>query len=300
MKNKLVRTIPAVALALTLALFAAACSNDSPTAATDQIDVDTTDTDDSSPPDIGASDTDPPAEELAAQGNAAGEPADANSDSGSGESSSGSSNDGTTAPTPTCDAPPGTDVYVDVAVDDPDGGLNLRAGPGVANEILFTFDRGATIVTTGECTVVGSTDWWQVTNPKHIGWVSSRFLSEHPIDPADPIDPGVGIGRTVKDLDNVGTVGLTLDEIAAKLADSYGFDEDVRIELVGDVELENDAGTATYDLTGFKDDSVLGYRAMISFSTGTTESGESIGYRAEEISQSVLCGRGVTADGLCI
>ena len=197
----------------------------------------------------------------------------------------------------TCSAPALQGHFVDVAIEDPDGGLNLREAPGANNSILATVERGNELIPTGECEVVGSTAWWQVTNTDGslIGWVSSRFLSDIPL-----LSPG--LGRVMADADNVGIFAETIEGLAAQLAIIYGFGEDVTITQIGDLE-GNDAssGTATYDLTGLRDDSSNGYRVDILFFIERDESGEELfGFSATRIDRQALCSRGVTDDGLCV
>ena len=197
-----------------------------------------------------------------------------------------------------CSAPALQGHFVDVELDDPDGGLNLREGPSAAQPIITTIERGSQLIPTGECDVAGSTDWWQVTNNdgSFIGWVSSRFLSDTAI-----LSPG--LGRSVPDVDNVGILAETIDGLAAQLAIIYGFGEDVGISQVGDLDGHDaTSGIATYDLTGLQDDSSNGYRVEILFFIERDEAndGEVIGFSATSITQRSLCSRGVTDDGLCV
>lgn len=197
-----------------------------------------------------------------------------------------------------CAAPALQGHFVDVELDDPDGGLNLRESPGAAQPIITTIERGSQLIPTGECDVAGSTDWWQVTNNDGsvIGWVSSRFLSDTAI-----LSPG--LGRSVPDLDNVGILAETIDGLAAQLAIIYGFGEDVDITQVGDLDGHDaTSGNATYELTGLRDDSSNGYRVEILFFIERDEAndGAVIGFSATSITQQSLCSRGVTDDGLCV
>lgn len=197
-----------------------------------------------------------------------------------------------------CSAPALQGHFVDVELDDPDGGLNLREGPSAAQPIITTIERGSQLIPTGECDVAGSTDWWQVTNNdgSFIGWVSSRFLSDTAI-----LSPG--LGRSVPDVDNVGILAETIDGLAAQLAIIYGFGEDVGISQVGDLDGQDaTSGIATYDLTGLLDDSSNGYRVEILFFIERDEAndGEVTGFSATSITQQSLCSRGVTDNGSCV
>ena len=188
--------------------------------------------------------------------------------------------------------------YVDVAADDTDGGLNVRELPGVENAVVATLPRGTEVSTLEGCSAVGATDWWQVTTTDGdtTGWVSKDFLSETFV--ATP-----GLGQFVTDTENVDLTAETLDELIAAIADSYGFDDDRVITLVGEAQIADAVGgEVTYDITGLKDDSVNGFRVNINFLFEKSEPDalEIIGFRAVGITNWALCSRGVTDDGLCI
>ncbi|NNC44231.1 MAG: hypothetical protein HKO03_13440 [Acidimicrobiia bacterium] len=59
---------------------------------------------------------------------------------------------------------------------------------------------------------------------------------------------------------------------------------------------EGDLGEVTYDVVGIGDDSVLGERLHI-FGQPT---GDGSGFSLMAVESQVLCGRGVTDQGLCI
>jgi len=188
--------------------------------------------------------------------------------------------------------------YVDVAADDSDGGLNVRELPGVDNAVIATLARGTEVFTLEGCGAVGATDWWQITTSvgDTTGWVSSDFLSETFV-------PTPGLGRWMTDTENVDRTAETLDELIAEIADSYGFDDDRVITLIGEVQIADAVGgEVTYDITGLKDDSVNGFRVNINFFFEKSEPDalEIIGFRAVRITNWALCSRGVTDDGLCI
>ena len=195
-----------------------------------------------------------------------------------------------------CEAPELQPHFVDVALDDPDGGLNVRAGAGVDNEVLVTVPRSGELITTGGCAPLGSVDWWEVTTSDGslTGWVSSRFLSDLPV-----FNPG--LGNAIDDPDNVGLSGETVEEILAQIADSYGFDEDVVFSEVDVVGIDAQGVEATYDLTGLKDDASNGYRVVLNLAIERSADGNEVtGYRTLGVTNFALCTRGVSDDGLCL
>jgi len=77
----------------------------------------------------------------------------------------------TTAPTP-------QPVY-QVAFVTPDDTLNVRAGPGVENEIVGELAPDAAGVTlTGERVMVQGSTWVEISAPTVNGWVNSQFLTQ--------------------------------------------------------------------------------------------------------------------------
>ncbi len=207
----------------------------------------------------------------------------------------------TSEPEVSCVSPVGEERWVDVDVDDPDGGLNIRDNAGVSGSVQWTMPRGTTVVVTDQCETVGATDWWFVRPVVEAdlngGWVSSKFLST---DPSTQFSPG--LGKAINDTENVELKAETVEELAAKLAVIYGFDEDVTITEVGETEIHDAiGGDAVYDLTGAKDDASDGKRVAISFWVDRSADGnEFFGFIAKRIITQELCTRGVTEDGLCI
>jgi len=87
----------------------------------------------------------------------------------------------------------GSSYLVDVSLDDPDGGLNLRAGIGTANDVVLVLPLGTEVEPTGLCGLApdGST-WWEVrplASESISGWVSSAFLASRVVQDCEA---GVG------------------------------------------------------------------------------------------------------------
>ena len=132
---------------------------------------------------------------------------------------------------------------------------------GVDGTVIDIFQRGGEVIPTGECTVVGPTGWWEVlrTDGSESGWVSSKFLSPEPLTDVGNPEFNPGRGKDSPAPEFIGVSAPTLDDLVSELASQFGFDSDVVITPVGE-PTGNDAtsGTARYDLTGFKDDSLDG------------------------------------------
>ena len=67
---------------------------------------------------------------------------------------------------------------VNIAADDPDGGLNFRDAPSTSGNIIGTYDNGVTFTPTGGCdTAADGAVWWQVEGQGISGWANSKYLS---------------------------------------------------------------------------------------------------------------------------
>lgn len=198
---------------------------------------------------------------------------------------------------PCSDPPAANDLrWVDVSLDDPDGGLNVRDGAGTDNEILGVFPRRSELFTTGDCASDGA--WWEVTtgDGSVTGWVASRYLSDIPVIHG-------GIGNAIDDPDNVGLEADSLEALVTLIAESYGHDEDLVLTQVGEIEgADAIGGSGVWDTSGLKDDASIGFRIEVDFEFVKDEEngGEIVGYRAARIANAAICSRGLTGDGLCI
>lgn len=202
----------------------------------------------------------------------------------------------TTAPVETCEAPELTAFYVDVALDDPDGGLNVRSGPGTSNAVVDTFARGKELIPTGECEVVGSTEWWAVnaSDGFFLGWTSSRFLTDVQL-----FDPE--LGASMADTNLIGFEAGSIEELVELLADNLGFDDDRVITFIDGGGIDAIGAEGTWDITGLKDDSIGGYQVHIGYDFVKDENAENVlGVIIRRVDKAPLCNRGVTPDGLCI
>ncbi|MGI9605393.1 MAG: SH3 domain-containing protein [Acidimicrobiales bacterium] len=201
----------------------------------------------------------------------------------------------TSVAAPTCEAPVDQLHFVDVDIDDPDGGLNMRSAAGVENDIVGVFPRSSELTALGPCELISTFSWWEVRNPDDglTGWVSSRFLSDLPV-----FDPGPG--APFNDDDIVGLEAPTLDALALAIATSYGFDEDATISPLGDpVGIDAQGGEVSYRAVGLKDDAIEGYQFDIGFLLIRDNEDELIAHRVASLLVTPLCRRSVTDAGLC-
>jgi hypothetical protein len=165
--------------------------------------------------------------------------------------------------------------------------LNVRAGPGTANEIIDALDPTAEgVVATGHNRLLTESIWYEIEIEDGTGWVSSRFVAY--IGMTDDV--------TAQIIDQMGErpVAETMLDLGAMVAEHVAGDEEqIRVSLTVTPSV-GDLGEVTYDVIGFLDDSVLGVRLHVFGAPGD----EGFGLRTVE--QTLLCRRGVTSSGLCV
>ena len=102
---------------------------------------------------------------------------------------------------------------VNVRLDDADGGLHLRTGPGTENDILLALPTGTEVAALGGCEVADTgTEWFElmvVTDSDLTGWAAASWLE--PLTrtscPAGSVDESglVGVRTARGDFDGDGT-----------------------------------------------------------------------------------------------
>lgn len=192
----------------------------------------------------------------------------------------------------TCDTAPTAIHYVDVDLDDPDGGLNVRTGPGVDNDVIQTLPRANWVQPSGACRVVGSTDWWEIDTLLwgETGWVAARFLTT---------DRSVILADGV--IDETLLVGVTFsshDELKALINEAYREEPDHVLDVVqvGEaVGLDAQGYEVTFDVLGFRDDAVQGLR--ITYNVATDPSNPDAADEVLSARSQALCRRGQMHSG---
>ena len=177
-------------------------------------------------------------------------------------------------------------AVVGVAYDDV---LNLRAAPGTDQEILLglapTYED---MIAKGNTRRLPASIWYEVDAAGATGWVSSRFVAY------------IGATEDVTALvvDRFGEIPsaetmLDLGDAVADVMKSQGEPESrITVTVAPDV---GDVGEVTIDIIGFGDDALFGLRLVIFGQP--LGSGE--GFSLMSVESTALCGRGVSADGLC-
>lgn len=166
--------------------------------------------------------------------------------------------------------------------------LNVRDVPGDGRVIATYGPVADDVVSAGAGWKLPTTIWWKVGVDGTEGWVNSSFLAY--LGVVDDVTSqvvaalgGIPEEETMLDLGRVVAEALASDDpksdIVMSIAPSIG-----------------DLGEVTYDVVGIGDDAARGSRLHVF--GAPSASGD--GFTLKSVEATVLCGRGVTDDGLCI
>ncbi|MGF1667230.1 MAG: SH3 domain-containing protein [Acidimicrobiia bacterium] len=168
--------------------------------------------------------------------------------------------------------------------------LNVRSGPGVGYPILTGLDPTEDdVVAKGNTWSIPGAFWIEVEADGVEGWVNLRFVSY--LGDTNDITAQViaELGET-PEAETMLDLGLIVAEAV------LGEDSETTIDPVMSVApAVGDLGEVTYDVLGFADDSVRGFRLHV-FAT-PSESGE--GFILKSIEATTFCDRGLS-EGLCL
>ena len=163
--------------------------------------------------------------------------------------------------------------------------LNIRQGPGVSYDIVGTLAPTADDVAgTGVGRLLESSVWWRVIAFGTEGWVNSSFVSR--------TGQVVDLTSQVKDTGGFfNAAGMEeLGELVANALASVDPGSEIVMSIAPTV---GDLGEVTYDVLGFGDDSLAGYRLHI---LGEVSG---LGFSLKSVEGTLLCTRGISPDGLC-
>ncbi len=167
--------------------------------------------------------------------------------------------------------------------------LNLRSGPGTDNPVLLQLP-GTTdnLIASGNNRLLSQSIWYQVTVDGVPGWVSSRFVAF--LGGVDDTTSQIVVQfGTIPVAETMADLGL----LVAGLVASEEPPSRIRMTVA---PTTGDLSEVTYDVVGLGDDAVFGFRLHIFGEP--TENGEAFSLKSVE--SMALCGRAVTADGVCV
>lgn len=166
--------------------------------------------------------------------------------------------------------------------------LVVRALPDPAADPVGELAPTGSTTTTGRERAIDSGLWAEVELGSGVGWVNTVYLgylgatSDTTAEYADAL-PEIANPREV-----TGTIG----QHAAEANTAVGGADDAW--TVVEQADENAPTQAVVDVLGYPDDAQRGERLRIEFTV------ESLGGQVSLIESAVICGRGVTEDGLCL
>ncbi len=158
--------------------------------------------------------------------------------------------------------------------------LNVRIGPGTEFDVIDQLAPNTTsVLATGANRLREDSFWIEVDLDGRTGWVSERFVGY--LAAPDTEDGSVNGVRA----------DMTVEELARSVAESFASEEPpsqiTQVSAVLD-------GTVVFDVIGLGDDAVKGVRLTIE--TTPADGGRAFSV----VERQPICGRGVTAEGLCI
>lgn len=179
-----------------------------------------------------------------------------------------------------------TIAVVGVAHDDV---LNVRLWPGVDAPVVATLAPTAEdLLSLGRHRQLPGSIWHEVEADGVTGWVDMSFIAY--LGAVDDVT-----SRVVADLGGIPSAETMLDLGLTVARSQASTDPESRV-VMSVAPTVGDLGEVTYDVIGLGDDAVRGLRLHVFGQPD--ESGE--GFTLKSVESTVLCGRGVTEDGLCI
>jgi hypothetical protein len=162
--------------------------------------------------------------------------------------------------------------------------LNLRAAPGadqpIVAEIPNTYDS---LTAAGETRELPGSFWIGVNYEGTPGWVNLRYIG-YLGDTTDETSALIGPVPGAE----------TMLDLGFLVADFLASEEPPSDIVLVEAPTVGDLGEVTYDVIGLGDDAVRGLRVHV-FGTPITEA-----FTLRTVEVTVICGRGVDAEGLCV
>jgi hypothetical protein len=173
---------------------------------------------------------------------------------------------------------------VGVAYDDV---LNVRAGPGVDQRVIGRLDPLGDATATGTARQLSRSIWAQIDTGRVVGWANVRFLGYlgRTGDVTTEVMEAMGDDRTG------GTMGTLGRGVARSRAST---DPPSDIVVVAE-PTTGDLGEIVVDVIGLGDDAVLGLRLHVFGQPIDTDAG----FDLKSVEETLICGRGVSGDGIC-
>lgn len=167
--------------------------------------------------------------------------------------------------------------------------LNFRAGPGTDSEVIDRLAPTETgLIATGRARALPESIWFEVEVDGVTGWVSSAYVGYLGLTDDATAEVIAALGET-PGAETMLDLGLVVAEAMAPAEPPPRIVMSI-IPTVGDL------GEVTYDVVGLGDDALRGMRLHVF--GDPAEGGE--GFVLSNVERTLICGRGVTDDGLCV
>lgn len=165
--------------------------------------------------------------------------------------------------------------------------LNVRSGPGVAADVVATLAPLATdVAATGAARLLPGSIWLEVEVDGATGWANSSFFAF--LGSTDDVT-----SQLLED-DQQRPRAATMEELGELVAARVASQEPASRIVISDGPSVGDLAEVTVDVVGLGDDATAGLRLVV-FATVDPD-----GFTLRTVERTVLCGRGVTDDGICV
>ncbi len=164
--------------------------------------------------------------------------------------------------------------------------LNVRAAPGVFNDIVDIIEPDGTSVALGIARDLGLAIWVEHDSGSFLGWSNYTFLAFAGVTD-DATSEVVGLLGEFPTADSMEALGRVV-------AESLASTEPPSFIVMTVAATVDDLGEVTYDVIGLGDDAVYGYRLHV-FGEPVTD-----GFSLRDVERTYLCSRGVDEDRLCV
>lgn len=166
--------------------------------------------------------------------------------------------------------------------------LNVRSGPGTDQPIVARLDPlFNNIEATGEHRILTQSIWNEIKVDGKIGWANSSYMAYlGAVDDSTSRFVANAFGGVVP-------TAATMLDLGMLVADAARSDEPPSRVTVTAPATVGDLGEITMDIIGLGDDAVFGVRLHI-FGQPVSD-----GFSLKSLEEQLLCGRGLTAEGIC-
>ena len=167
--------------------------------------------------------------------------------------------------------------------------LNVRMGPGTEFDVLTELkNRSDDVKATGQNRLLPNSIWFEVMVNGETGWANGSFLGYLGQSQNGTLDFARWFGQDFL------PAGPSMTQLGQLVADSLKSEAPPSRITIQQAPVD---GVVVYDILDLGDDSVAGLRVT---TTAALTGEDDVKRRITRVDQQVICGRGVTADGLCV